>query len=562
MNKEKYYKNFKYNFAENTDYDTDEEFYSQKYENREGRFVDALYTPTISELDKGNIFIEALPRMRSEERLLLDAHVVIPNFNHDILIRRSLSEQIALLNDLYSIRLVLPIQKILDGLFYNLLVKVYRSREYDITEEPFSGDYSSKGEDTTWTESFAYGKIGEAPPAGFSLLGYAGCGKTSMLQTMFNHYPQVIRHKSGNYNFPQILYLLCNSNSSSQNDFASVLNDIARQVDLALGLNDGSYYNQIVKMTNYDKKIGFIKILINKFNIGVIAIDEIQSLDFSKNHKETYSKLLQITNDTKVSFILCGTEDAYKRMFDSLHMTRRFSPISASSYTGNLAFVEMFTRELLKYQWFEEKDVIDIPPLGEKNEEFSEFVGKFYECTNGIAAIMVNLYEKMSFEYLIRKRKPKVDGEYIEKVFQKYFSGMDKIIQNLDREFSYSETKKSLTYSNKRRDEILAELEIKETLDKVVSYESQKDKESMAALLSNMTRSLEMSFGDNYSNAEIQNVCKNILSRKESIGKTEHALTIEARDKLFSKTKTKTKNTKNKANNLPIQKGFSSFSEI
>ena len=139
---------------------------------------------------------------------------------------------------------------------------------------------------------------------------------------------------------------------------------------------------------------------------------------------------------------------------------------------------------------------------------------------------------------------------------------MDKIIQNLDREFSYSETKKSLTYSNKRRDEILAELEIKETLDKVVSYESQKDKESMAALLSNMTRSLNMSFSDNFSKAEILNVCKNILAKKESIGKTEHALTIEARDKLFSKTKTKAKNTKNKANNLPIQKGFSSFSEV
>ncbi|MBM7549609.1 ATP-binding protein [Peptoniphilus gorbachii] len=528
----KNFKNFKYEYTENKSYETNEEFYSQKYENRDGKNVDAIYTPPISQLDKGNIFVEALPRMRSEDRLILDANVDLPEFNHDKLIRRPLSEQIALLNDLYSLRILLPIQKNLDAIFYNLISRVYRSREYEITK-----DTHKEHDGREWTETLAYGKLGEAPPSGFSLLGYAGSGKTSMLQTMFSHYPQVIWHKSEGHVFPQLLYIMCNSNASSQNDFSAVLNDVCRQIDIAIGNNNFYYYNQVVKMANYDRKIGLIKKLINLFNIGVIAIDEIQSLDFNKNNKETYSKLLQITNDTKVGFILCGTEEAYDNMFSSLHMTRRFLPITASSYTGDIAFSEMFVRNLLRFQWFNEKDMIDIPPYGETNEAFQEFVSTIYNCTNGIIALMVNLYEKINFEYLIRKRKPKVNGKFVESVFAKYFSGVDKILRGLDKDFSAAATKKVLTQSNTRKEEALAQIEVKKELDKIVSLNYKTDQELKRDLLNNITRSIAMVMGSNFSEEEIRTACKTVLARKESQGKTEASLTRDVVNQLNSKPK-------------------------
>lgn len=527
------YDNFNYKYAETPEGFEPEDFYSQKYEDTDRKNVEAIYTPPVSDLDKGNIFIEALPRMRSRERLELDLTKGIDGFNHQEIIRKSPEEQVTLLMDLYRIRKPLPTQYSLEGLFSNTLLRVYRSRNYKLVNK--SQNFKKENEEDI-SNMYAYGKVEEAPPAGFSLLGYAGCGKSSMLGAVLNHYPQVIWHEDEISNFPQITYIMTNANSSSRNDFHAVLNDVCRQVDICLGFDDGKYYNQASKLKNYDQKIGFIKQLITRYAIGVIIIDEIQALDFRKNDRETYSKLLQISNETKVSFILSGTESAYEKMFTELHMHRRFPPIIASSYTGNVTFVNLFLRDLFRYQWVEKE--LKIPPLGEIDPVWEDIVTAFFECTTGIVALMVGLYEKINFDYIIRKRKPEIDGKYVRTVFKKYFGTLKTTLDDLDKSFSYEAITKAIDSSDMKKGEIMSRLEAKREIDKSSTQEAISESQLKAQLMKGMISSINMCYGDEYTEVQVENACKTIVTRKNSLQKDKGILTREAISLLKSKPKT------------------------
>lgn len=527
------YDNFNYKYADVPEEFEPEDFYSQKYEDTDRKNVEAIYTPPVSDLDKGNIFIEALPRMRSRERLELDLTKGIDSFNHQEIIRKSPEEQITLLMDLYRIRKPLPTQYSLEGLFSNTLLRVYRSRNYKLVDK--SQNFKKENEEDI-SNMYAYGKVEEAPPAGFSLLGYAGCGKSSMLGAVLSHYPQVIWHDDGINSFPQITYIMTNANSSSRNDFHAVLNDVCRQVDIALGFDDGKYYNKASKLKNYDQKIGFIKQLITRYNVGAIIIDEIQALDFRKNDLETYSKLLQISNETKTAFILSGTESAYGRMFTELHMHRRFPPMIASSYTGNIVFVNLFLRELFRYQWAKEE--LKIPPLGEIDPVWEDIVTAFFECTAGIVALMVGLYEKLNFDYIIRKRKPEIDGKYVRTVFKKYFGTLKNTIDDLDKTFSYEAVTKAIDSSDMKKSEMLSRLEAKREIDKISTQEAISESQLKAQLIQSMMGSIDMCMGDVYSITQIKNACKTIMTRKNSLKKDEKVLAREAIELLKTKPKT------------------------
>lgn len=527
------YDDFNYKYAEVPEGFEAEDFYSQKYEDTDRKNVEAIYTPPVSDLDKGNIFIEALPRMRSRERLELDLTKGIDGFNHQEIIRKSPEEQVTLLMDLYRIRKPLPAQYSLEGLFSNTLLRVYRSRNYKLVDK--SQSFKKEKEDEI-SNMYAYGKVEEAPPAGFSLLGYAGCGKSSMLGAVLNHYPQVIWHEDDINTFPQITYIMTNANSSSRNDFHAVLNDITRQIDICLGFDDGKYYNQASKLKNYDQKIGFIKQLITRYAIGIIIIDEIQALDFRKNNQETYSKLLQISNETKTAFVLSGTESAYQKMFTELHMHRRFPPIIASSYTGNVTFANLFLRDLFRYQWAKEE--LKIPPLGEIDPVWEEIVAAFFECTAGIVALMVGLYEKINFDYIIRKRKPEIDGKYVRTVFKKYFGTLKTTLDDLDKNFSYEAITKVIDSSDMKKSEMLSRLEAKREIDKSSSQKAISESQLRAQLMQSMIGSIDNCMGDVYTEVQIENACKTIITRKASLQKDEGVLTREAISLLKSKPKT------------------------
>lgn len=526
--------NFNYDYTKNETYKEDEIFYAQKYEDQGKDEVNAIYTPPVSESDKGNIFIEALPRIRSKERIKVDVTKTLPHFHYETLKQKSLEEQVVLLSDLSKIRMVLPNQHTLEAMFHNTLLHVYRARKYRLSNRP--------RKDKEASPLYCFGKVEEAPPIGFSLLGFAGCGKTSMMGAVLSHYPQVIRHESGDIHFPQITYIRANANSSSRNDFHAILNDIARQVDFALGYYEGRYSNEITKLGNYDKKIAAIKDLIINFNIGAIIIDEIQNIDFRRNDKETYSKILQISNETNVAFVVIGTEESYNKMFYDLHMHRRFPPLIVSSYTGNVQFIHSFLRTLFQYQWFTNR--VYVPQMGEYDEVFDGIVKAFYECTNGIVALMVRLYERMNYEAIIKSKEPEINEEFVHRVFKKYSGFIQGLVDKLDKNFTFQGAQKSLPMSHERKANYIAQINVKEDLEDLTKDISQNETNLRAGYLTNMIRSITMCYSDTYQDEQILNACKYILTKKDALEKTEATLTKEAISLLEKKPKRPRKSKK------------------
>ena len=76
-----------------------------------------------------------------------------------------------------------------------------------------------------------------------------------------------------------------------------------------------------------DQKEQMIKKLANRFNLGVIVIDEIQNLlRFRK--KDTLNHLLTLSNDIQVPLVFIGTYQAYQLLAESnFYSVRRFGEI-------------------------------------------------------------------------------------------------------------------------------------------------------------------------------------------------------------------------------------------
>ena len=124
-----------------------------------------------------------------------------------------------------------------------------------------------------------------AANVGFSLIGYSGSGKSSALNILLSHYPQVIKHHSKNIpQFIQIVYLVVNCVPNS--NFRALYAGIGNAIDRALGNITPYYETEINKQHSLGSKLNKVRELVELFSIGIIIFDEIQLINFdSANNK-------------------------------------------------------------------------------------------------------------------------------------------------------------------------------------------------------------------------------------------------------------------------------------
>ncbi len=97
---------------------------------------------------------------------------------------------------LRELRFPLPFNRELEFSLYNALLTSYRARKQmksDNSRIELTIDNISK-----MTNLILSGDSSEATNAGFSLIGYSGCGKSSAISNLVNYYPQVIIHTDEN----------------------------------------------------------------------------------------------------------------------------------------------------------------------------------------------------------------------------------------------------------------------------------------------------------------------------------------------------------------------------
>lgn len=368
-----------------------------------GTVVDAIYTSARCSVDAGNIMIEALPDLITGTEELSSVYSrYLPDYNPEEIRSLPRIQRRQLVSQLRYLRLYLPFEESLEYEFNNSLINSYRLRTLQKVE--CSPAYYR-----------LIGHTGEASNAGFNLLGFSGCGKSSAIGMLVNHYPQVIRHHlPDGAVISQIVYLVVSCNPT--NDFSALYGAVGREIDRALGTN---MYEKMVNSTmNLGKKQNKVIELIEKFGIGLIILDEIQQLSFGSTKANTFESLLSIVNTTKVALAVVGTEEAYEKMFSTLRTARRVGyEIPASNYCGSEVFFKYLMRTVLNYQWFDNRIPIT-----------DNIIKTMYRESHGIIDQAITLWMAVQDEYLKREGPVDITPEFISKTFSKRYPRLRELL--------------------------------------------------------------------------------------------------------------------------------------
>lgn len=506
----------------------------------EVRRVDARYIDT--ETDRGNPFIEALPRPRNRAELRIACNRGIEGFCQRKEIEKPVNLQMQMITKLRQVRYQLPMNIMLEECCYNALVMSYRLRHLYLDDDIFLPITTHN------TEQYSHGMLtgnpADAANAGFSLIGYSGCGKSSALHTLFLNYPQVIMHHGhGLAVYPQIVYLVVNCPAHS--NVKALYQNIGAAIDRALG-NIKPVYEDVFKVkqsTTLGQLNCKLRDLIELFGIGIIVLDEIQNLNFNSSLENSVESLLFLSNETKVAFGVVGTEDARKRIFggedydellpdvdvtkrrrrrssrenddnildgqgSKLRASRRIGPeILASAYCTDRDIFDPVVKDLFHYQWFETPQ----PPT-------PEIIDALYDCTKGIIDQLIGIYMFMQLDY-VRKtsKKPVINAQYVYDTAKRHYPGMQAILANNNPEIE-EELRKMKMEAEEQIAHITADADAQNASLAIKNQMKEDDTSGIAAMRNEAAQAILMLMGDKYNLATINGAIDKVLM--SSAGKT------------------------------------------
>lgn len=459
--------------------------------------VDAVYVKSFIPEDNGNRFIEALPRPRNLEESKLAYNMPLLSYDYDKERKLPSEQRELMVYRLRDVRFPLPHQATLEQAVYNSLCLSYRARYR--TEDAEMGFDINLGNGPETGHSRLLGEAASAANAGFALLGYSGSGKSSTLHNLLSIYPQVIFHHINGYRIPQIVHLVVNCVPNS--NFAALYVGIGNAIDRALGL-DMVYEKMISRMGSLGAKAEKVRQLVEQFSIGIIIFDEIQLIDFSTTRENSFESLMVLTNRTKVAIGVVGTTDAYDKMFTSVRTARRVGVlVSSCQYCDNKAFFAYLVQNLMRYQWFDSPIAVT-----------EEIIDTLYANTHGIIDQLVSIYICMHIEYLNKKSRPKVDAAFINRVAEKYYPQMRKLLETMKNPEIDRRIRELLLNTQKRLD--IRQDEIRQKVAGQSIMESQAAAIDLEALEKNVLSNIR-NVTDDYSTDMIHDAFIKVVSRKE-----------------------------------------------
>lgn len=496
------------------------------------KVVDAKYVKSKIKYDNGNPFIEALPRPREGREEITNAYFKsIERFTPKEREQFGRSEKLAAVTLLREIRYPLPFHEELEEETYNALVTSYRNR-YLQGDEDVEHSYTMNNTENKM-HSKLFGKDEHSTSAGFSLLGYSGCGKSSAIQILVSNYPQVIMHRSGTiHRFPQIVYLVVNCIPNS--NFSALYASIGNAIDRALGNMTPVYEKIIEKEKGLAAKANKVKDFVERFAIGIIIFDEIQLIDFGSTRENSFESLMTLSNRTKVAVAVVGTEDAYEMMFSKLRTGRRVgTTIKAHSYCSDYKYFSFLVRKLMEYQWF---DTVVVPT--------EELIKALFEESKGIIDQLVSIYMYMQIDYIRKKKsKPQINGDYVRKTMEKHYPGLKELLNDIDNPYLHKERNEIITKAMKEMDAIIDQEKQKVSAIEIEDFMSSEEQVNNQVIKENILRSILMITTDFTTDTIIHTIEKimNLSSSKglseQEIGKKVFKQLSEGKNDKLAKTK-------------------------
>jgi hypothetical protein len=377
------------------------------YDLTETRVVDARYVHSV--LHEGNPFIEALPAMYSVEESMRYYSKTIHMPSAEEIRNMNAYEINESLDSLSNFRVPLPFYTEVEEDFRSALIGSYKRRQLQ-ADENTDLELVVDGNEVVSHSKLQVRSVSD-PATGFVLLGSSGCGKSTGINMMLQHYPQVIMHQMSTWlRVPQIVWLHVNfqANDNMQAFFIS----IGKEIDRALGNIQPVYEQEIRAKRTLGNMEGKVCDLIELFSVGILIIDEIELLSKARTKDSSLELLMTLCNETGVAIAVVGTEDAYDKLFGNRErITRRLGIyICADEYCQQESFFQFLLQNLCAYSW-----------TGEKIKLTPELTDAFYTTTEGNISELIDLYKLVQRKALRQTPYAKITPEFVLKVADRWY---------------------------------------------------------------------------------------------------------------------------------------------
>lgn len=246
--------------------------------------------------------------------------------------------------------------------------------------------------------------------------GVSGGGKTTLVESLLEMYPQTIIHteyKGNSFNVKQLVWI--GVNASFDASLKGLVLAMFGAVDAALGKDYRSQFER--SKASIDTLIGHLSVVFTTHLLGVLFVDEIQCLMLRGDDeaKLALSLFLKIANVCKVPIVFGGTYAAVKLFSKVARNARRVCSGGYFDLALPASFEDVIWDKLVveviwnKYQW-----VSQPAPLTDDLRRL------LFKLTQGILAVLVSLH-RASQVYAIRHGMNTVDAAVLNKVYETQF---------------------------------------------------------------------------------------------------------------------------------------------
>src|SRR5699024_7169193 len=211
-------------------------------------------------------------------------------------------------------------------------------------------------------------------------LGYSGIGKTTTINSILRHYPQVIIHneyKGMHYNQIQLVWL--NLEAPVNSSLKALCLQFFMRIDDVLGTNN--YKKHVSRNTSVDNMLPLISQVAHNIGLGLLIIDEVQNI--KKRGADQLMNFFVYLINSGINLCLIGTPSAYDLLGKELRITRRLTgnaEIIFNNMKNNEEF-DFFLQSMWNYQWLQQKS--------DYSEDYRDVI---YEETQGISDLIIKLF--------------------------------------------------------------------------------------------------------------------------------------------------------------------------
>lgn len=359
----------------------------------------------------GNPLIEALPRIFSEDDVAVDLRHFPPAATALELVLPA-HERIHCVSAIEDLVVPLPTAFDVEAALSVLIRRGYAARN------PFNREWRRKLfgiKDSMSQPLLGYQVRSKSVPA-IMVTGVSGNGKTTLVESLLEMYPQTIIHtdyRGTSFNVKQLVWI--GVNASFDASLKGLVLAIFSAIDAALETDYRKQYEK--SKLSIDTMVGNLSQIFSTFHLGVLFVDEIQCLMLrgDEEAKLALSLFLKIANVCRVPIVFSGTYAAVKLFSKVARNARRVCSGGYFDLALATNFDEVLWDKLVveviwqKYQW--------VPKPAPLTDNLRKLL---FKLTRGILAVLIALH-RASQVYAIRRGLNTVDASVLNKVYATQF---------------------------------------------------------------------------------------------------------------------------------------------